>query len=104
MDGIKHVKNPTEGAASFRKAIDCFMQCVLWYLDQGGASVFALACTEIPVVLKESVMRNDPRVAGREIHIVDSVAALGRTVVQELMREELLCTALTTGKSRSPHL
>ena len=88
MDGIKHVKNPTEGAASFRKAIDCFMQCVLWYLDEGGASVFALACTEIPVVLKESVMRNDPRVAGREIHIVDSVAALGKTVVQELMREE----------------
>ena len=87
MQGIKLVKNPTEGPASFRKAVDCFMDCIIWYSDR-GASVFALACTEIPVVLKESLIRSDARLAGRDVQIVDSVAALGRTVTQTMLAEE----------------
>ena len=86
--GIKFVKNPTEGAESFRKAVDCFIECVLWYCEQ-GANVMALACTEIPVVLKECVLRSDPRVAGRDIHIVDSVVALSQSIMGNLTSGEV---------------
>jgi len=86
MQGIRFVKNPTEGAVSYQKAVDCFVECVLWYAEQ-GASVFALACTEIPVVLKESVLRSDVRLAGRDLKIVDSVQALGTTLTQTMMDE-----------------
>ena len=87
MEGIKLVKNPTEGTTSFRKAVDCFMECIIWYSDR-GVTVFALACTEIPVVLKESLIRSDVRLAGRDVQIVDSVAALGRSVTQTMLAEE----------------
>jgi aspartate/glutamate racemase len=87
MEGITYVKNPTEGAESARKAVDCFVECLLWYSDQ-GATVFCLSCTEIPVVLKVSVLRSDKRLADRNLKIVDSVAALGQMVTDTLMKEE----------------
>ena len=81
------VKNPTESAESARKAVDCFIECVLWYLSQ-GASVMAVACDEIGCVLNESVVRSDVRVAGRTAHVVEAEAALAQSVAHALMLDE----------------
>jgi hypothetical protein len=81
------VKNPTEGAESARKAVECFVECVKWYSEQ-GATVMCLSCTEIPVVLKESVLRSHKDLAGLNLHIVDSVVALGQMITDHIMKEE----------------
>ena len=81
------VKNPTEGAESARKAVECFVECVKWYSEQ-GATVMCLSCTEIPVVLKESVLRSHKDLAGLNLHIVDSVAALGQLITDHILKEE----------------
>ena len=47
-----------------------------------------LSCTEIPVVLKESVLRSHKDLVGLNLHIVDSVAALGQMITDHIMKEE----------------
>ena len=81
------VKNPTECAESTRQAVDCFIECVLWYLSQ-GASVMAVACGEIGCVLNESVVQSHVRVAGRTAHVVEAEAALAQSVAHTLMHDE----------------
>jgi hypothetical protein len=46
-----------------------------------------LSCTEIPVVLKESVLRSHKDLVGLNLHIVDSVAALGQMITDHIMKE-----------------
>ena len=69
------------------EAVECFKECMLklWYSNQ-GVTVFALACTEIPVVLKAAEVRKDDRFKerARDIQIVDSVVALAQYVSKHL--------------------
>ena len=51
-------------AESWRKAIEHFVDCMLWYAER-GVTVFVLGCTEIPVVINEEVVRTNPRLAGQ---------------------------------------
>ena len=83
MAGIQKVKTPIDGARSWAEAVECFKECMLWYSNQ-GVSVFALACTEIPVVLKAAEVRKDERFKERDIQIVDSVVSLAQYVSKHL--------------------
>mmetsp|Transcript_28199 Transcript_28199/g.65850 ORF Transcript_28199/g.65850 Transcript_28199/m.65850 type:complete len:580 (+) Transcript_28199:123-1862(+) len=85
MRAITLVKNPAGAVGgSYGQAGELLLDVVRWYAEQ-GATVCAMCCTEIPLVLSQGEVDNDPALKAKGVALLDSSSVLAGYVKAALL-------------------